>query len=86
MTQDERWNKMWKAYMGYLERNRRRPSKYKPRDMKLVNWLKHNRKLVNKGTFPESRKEKFDILLAEAAKYQRKNQNVYVNGEEYKYE
>lgn len=73
---------MWTAYMGYLKRNHRRPSKYKPRDMKLVNWLKHNRKLKNKGLLQDKRKEKFERLLDEAAKYQRRNQHQYITGEE----
>lgn len=70
---------MWEKYIDYLHTHQRRPSKYNPSDMKLVNWLKHNRKLMNKGTMEEGRKSKFEELLTEAAKYRRVNQHVYVN-------
>lgn len=79
MTQDDHWKEMWKAYMDFLAKNKRRPSKYNPENMKLVNWLKHNRKLRNKGILPDNRKDLFLELLAKAAKYQRVNQHSYVN-------
>lgn len=47
MTHDERWMSMWQSYMDFMKENGRRPSKYKPEERTLVNWLKHNRKLVN---------------------------------------
>lgn len=79
MTQDERWLKQYKAYIGFLHKNKRRPSKYNPNDKDLVNWLKYNRKRMNKGLLPEKRKADFEKLLAEASKYQRVNQHAYIN-------
>lgn len=81
MTQDERWAMMWDAYMDFLHSLHKRPSKYEPTERDLVNWLKHNRKLNNKGALRPDRKVKLDELLAEAAKYQRVNQHQYTNGE-----
>lgn len=81
MTQDDRWLSMWQKYMNFLHRNKRRPSKYRKTEMKLVNWAKNNRKLRNKGVFPEHRMEKYKELLAESEKYQRVNQHAYINGE-----
>lgn len=81
MTQDERWLHMWNAYMSYLKRNKRCPSKYVKRDMRLVNWAKHNRKLRNKGLMQDSRKEKFQQLLDLSAKYRRTNQHAYASPE-----
>lgn len=81
MTQDERWAYMYRRYMRYLEVNKRCPSKYKVRDSKLVNWVKHNRKLRNKGLLKDSRKERFFHLLEVAEKYKRVNQHKYADGE-----
>ena len=81
MTQDQRWIMMWQKYMDFLHNNKRRPSKYQPEERDLVNWAKHNRKLVNKGVLKADRKTRFDQLVAEAEKYQRVNQHQYVNGE-----
>lgn len=79
MTFDEIWLLNWHDYMSYLETNKRRPSKYHVEDKRLVNWLKYNRKLFNKNKLDESRKEKLNILLAEADKYRRVNQHCYYN-------
>lgn len=82
MTQDERWLMKWQQYMNFMEKNKRCPSKYKPEDMTLVNWAKHNRKIRNKGLMEESRKEKFKKLCEVAASYRRVNQHAYLNNEE----
>ena len=42
MTRDERWNQMWDAVMLFLKENKRRPSKYKPEEHDLRNWVKYN--------------------------------------------
>ena len=66
--------------MDFMKKNKRRPSKYKPEEHALVNWAKHNRKLINKGQFQSNRMKKFMQLKREAEKYQRVNQYMYVNG------
>ena len=66
--------------MDFMRKNKRRPSKYKPEEHFLVNWAKHNRKLINKGQLQPSRMKKFMELKHEAEKYQRVNQYMYVNG------
>ena len=71
---------MWMKYMNFMKVNKRRPSKYKPEEHYLVNWAKHNRKLINKGLFLPSRMDKYMELKREADKYQRVNQYMYVNG------
>lgn len=62
---------MWRRYMGYLQRNGKRPSKYKVRDMHLVNWMKYNRKRRNKGLLAPERCELLDKLIAEAERLKR---------------
>lgn len=81
MTHEQRWTMMWQMYMDFLRDHKRRPSKYQPEERDLVNWAKHNRKLVNKGELKDDRKARFDKLVADAEKYQRVNQHQYVNGE-----
>lgn len=73
---------MWQMYMQFMEKNKRRPSKYKAAEMNMVNWLKHNRKLLNKEKLLDSRKEKLDQLLAKAKEVQRINQYAYTADKE----
>ncbi len=67
--------------MAYLETNKRRPSKYHPEDMRLVNWLKYNRKMRNKGKLNEERSKLLDELLEKAENYRRVNQHQYLHQE-----
>lgn len=60
---EEHWLKSWNAYMAYLKKNKHRPSKYHQEDMKLVNWLKYNRKMRNKGLLSEERSKKLNEAL-----------------------
>lgn len=76
MTQHERWMNMWRRYMTYMKRNGRRPSKYKTRDMALVNWLKYNRKRRNKGMLDAKRCARIDAIDEEAARLKCIKQNL----------
>ncbi len=80
---DEHWLEMWEAYMAYLQTNKRRPSKYHPEDMKLVNWLKYNRKMRNKGKLSEDRLKQLNELLKEAESFRRVNQHQYLHLEKF---
>ena len=80
---DEHWLEMWEAYMAYLRTNKRRPSKYHPEDMKLVNWLKYNRKMRNKGKLSQDRLKQLDELLKEAESFRRVNQHQYLHLEKF---
>ena len=79
MKQDDLWNLKWQAYMDYMDRNKRRPSKHHAEDMVLFNWFKHSKKLLNQGKLQEDRIAKFKQLLGEAKDYQRINQHDYVD-------
>lgn len=76
---DEHWLEMWQAYRDYMSANKRRPSKYHPEDMRLVNWLKYNRKVRNKGKLSEERLKKLNELLKEAESFRRVNQHQYLH-------
>lgn len=79
MKSDEMWLLKWQEYMSFLDTNKRRPSKYHVEDRHLANWLKYNRKMFRINKLGEDRKEKLNVLLAEANKYRRINQHGYYN-------
>lgn len=74
MTQDELWQSKWKEVMSFIETNKRNPSKHRIEEHLMLNFIKHNRKLLNAGTMKPERQEPFIRLLALSAKYRRKNQ------------
>ena len=49
MTQDERWKEKYDEVVDFIETNRRNPSKYVDEERGLVNWCKHQRKVLNAG-------------------------------------
>lgn len=51
--------------------------------MKLVNWLKYNRKMRNKGKLSEDRLKQLDELLKEAESFRRVNQHQYLHLEKF---
>ena len=75
MTQEERWQKRYEEVKGFIEENKRNPSKYDAEERgKYGNWLRHNRKLYNAGELKPERVEKFRKLLELTEQYRRKNQ------------
>lgn len=75
MTQDEIWNNKYNEVVGFIEANKRNPSKYDPEERGLyLNWLRHNRKLYNAGELKSERIAMFKELLALTEVYRRKNQ------------
>lgn len=59
MTQDERWLTKYNVIKNFIEREQRNPSKFIPDERGLRNWVRHQRKLVNKGELKPNRLEKF---------------------------
>ena len=77
MTQEERWQKRYEEVVGFIETNKRNPSRYDDTERGLYcNWLHHNRKQMNAGTMKPERVEKFRKLLELTELYKRKNQWV----------
>lgn len=74
MTQEEHWQQQYDQIMSYMKVNHRRPSKYHEEDLKMHNWIKYNKKVMNKGLMPAQRLNKFQKLLAKAEQYRRLNQ------------
>lgn len=74
MTQDELWLLKYKEVMDFMEKNHRNPSKHRIEEHLILNFVKHNRKLLNAGKLKEDRIEKFEELLEMGEKYKRVNQ------------
>ena len=74
MTQEERWLKRYNEVVGFIKENHRNPSKYRIEEHDMLNWVKHQRKLVNAGELKAGREEKFRKLLKMTERYRRKNQ------------
>ncbi len=74
MTQEERWQKRYEDVVGFIEANKRNPSKHRIEEHDYLNWCKANRKLMNAGKMKPEREEKFRKLLEMTELYRRKNQ------------
>lgn len=74
MTQDERWLEKYQGVVTFIETNKRNPSKHRIEEHDVLNWIKHNRKVMNAGEMKEDRRVKFMELLSLCEKYKRVNQ------------
>ena len=74
MTQEDRWQKRYEEVKGFIEENKRNPSKHRIEEHDMLNWVKQQRKLVNAGALKAERVEKFRKLLELTEQYRRKNQ------------
>ncbi len=74
MTQDEQWIKKWREVIDFMETNHRNPSKHRIEEHLMLNWVKHNRKLLNAGGLRPEREEMFRQLLEIWEGYRRVNQ------------
>lgn len=74
MTQDERWMVKYNEAMEFLATNNRNPSRYRLEEHLVLNRIKHNRKLMNKGEMKVERVERFKVLLEKIGENRRVNQ------------
>lgn len=74
MTQDERRLEKYREVKDFIAKNHRNPSKHRVEEHLMLNFIKHNRKLMNKGEMKPERVEKFNELLAVIEEFKRKNQ------------
>lgn len=74
MTQEERWMKRYNEVKSFIETNHRNPSRHRIEEHDMLNWVKHQRKLMNAGELKEERVEKFNRLLELSEKYKHVNQ------------
>ena len=76
MTQDERWLAKYNEVMEFMVENHRNPSRHRLEEHDILNWIKHNRKVMNKGEMKGERVEKFKVLLGKIEENRRVNQYV----------
>ena len=76
MTQDERWLQNYNEVKTFIESNHRNPSKHRIEEHLMLNWVKHNRKLLKAGELKPDRVELFEKLLSLCEQYKRVNQYV----------
>ena len=74
MTQEERWMVRYEEVMAFIESNHRNPSKYRIEEHDMLNWLKANRKVMNKGEMKEERVKRFRELMEMCEEYRHINQ------------
>lgn len=74
MTQEERWNKRYHDVMGFMEKNHRNSSRPRLEEHDMLNWVKQQRKLKNKGDLRADRAEMFERLLSLWEECKRVNQ------------
>ena len=74
MKQEERWMIRYNEVKDFIVRNHRNPSRHNIEDHLALNWIKHNRKLMNAGELKPDRVERFKELLSLSEQYRRKNQ------------
>ena len=74
MDQETRWLTRYNEVKEFIKREHRNPSKHRIEEHDMLNWLKANRKAMNKGEMKPERAEKFKELLALVEENKRKNQ------------
>ena len=63
MKQDERWIQNYNEIMTFIESNHRNPSKHRIEEHLMLNWVKHNRKLLKAGKMVPERMEMMGNLV-----------------------
>ena len=79
MTQDELWELNYHEYLNFMMEQKRRPSKHRLEEHKMLNWLKFQKKQLAQGKMNSQRIKKFNQLLEQADLLRRKNQYAYTN-------
>lgn len=74
MTQDELWQAKYKEAVSFIESNHRNPSRHRIEEHLMLNFIKHNRKLMRAGKMKPNRVEPFQQLLALIDENKRLNQ------------
>ena len=74
MNQETRWLTRFNEVVDFINANHRNPSKHRIEEHDMLNWVKANRKVKNKGEMRPERIERFKKLLALCEQNRRKNQ------------
>lgn len=63
MSQNELWLNKYQAVVAFIETNKRNPSKHRIEEHLMLNWVKHNRKLLKAGKMAPERVELMGKLV-----------------------
>ena len=74
MTQDEKWMLKYNEVVVFIETNHRNPSCHRLEEHDMLNWVKQQRKMKNKGELKTERAEMLERLLSLCEEYKRVNQ------------
>ena len=74
MRQDERWMVRYQEVVDFIEANKRNPSRHRLEEHDMLNWVKQQRKMKNKGELKAERAEMLERLLSLCEEYKRVNQ------------
>ena len=74
MKQDEKWLRKYEEVVAFIKANHRNPSRHRIEEHDMLNWVKANRKVMNKGEMKKERVERFRELMEMMGQYRRKNQ------------
>ena len=74
MAQIDRWRNRYQDVMDFMEKNQRNPSRHRLEEHDMLNWVKQQRKLKNKGELKAERAEMLERLLSLWEGYKRVNQ------------
>ena len=74
MMQDEKWMLKYNEVVVFIETNHRNPSRHRLEEHDMLNWVKQQRKLKNKGELKAERAEMLERLLSLCEEYKRVNQ------------
>ena len=74
MDQETRWLTRYNEVKTFIENNKRNPSKHRLEEHDMLNWVKQQRKLKNKGELKAERAEMLERLLSLWEEYKRVNQ------------
>ena len=74
MDQETRWLMRYNEVKRFIEENKRNPSRHRIEEHDMLNWVKHQRKLVNAGALKAERVEAFKRLMEIWEENKRKNQ------------
>ena len=62
MMQDEKWMLKYNEVVVFIETNHRNPSRHRLEEHDMLNWVKQQRKMKNKGELKAERAEMLERL------------------------
>ena len=68
------WEENYEVIWNFASENHRGPSRHRIEEHTMLNWLKYNRKIMNKGELDEYRKKKLLELVGLIHSFNRVNQ------------